>query len=118
MKTLYLTLSKKPFEVMVTGEKTEEFRKYSAWIESRLYNTYNWEEKKYDVIQFTNGYGKDKPFFTCRYRGFDTVYLGDLPPRKYSNGLVVDDMTKGDFVILLGEIIAKGNIRDNGKEEE
>ena len=25
MKTLHLTLSKKPFEVMVTGEKNEEF---------------------------------------------------------------------------------------------
>ena len=28
MATLKLTLSKKPFEVMITGEKTEEYRRH------------------------------------------------------------------------------------------
>ena len=45
MKVLRLTLKKKAFDVMVTGEKQEEFRKYSKWIESRLFNTEYWTEK-------------------------------------------------------------------------
>jgi signal peptidase I len=104
MKTLHLTLSKLPFEVMVTGEKTEEFRKDSQWIISRLIN------KKYDVIKFTNGYGKDKPYFICKYLGFNKCYM-DLSKHEYSNGLIVDGIGKGDFIIYLGKIIEKGNIK-------
>jgi hypothetical protein len=36
MKILHLTLSKLPFEVMATGEKTTEYRKPSKWILSVL----------------------------------------------------------------------------------
>ena len=51
MSTLKLSINKKAFDVMVTGEKTEEFRDESKWIMSRL-------KKDYDFVQFTNGYGK------------------------------------------------------------
>ena len=38
MKTLYLTLKKKPFEVMKIGEKKSEYRENSKWMRSRLFN--------------------------------------------------------------------------------
>ena len=110
LKILHLTLNKEAFEVMVTGEKQEEFRKHSVWIESRLYNRNTWKEKEYDVIRFANGYGKDKPYFICEYLGFDVPYM-NVTPRKYSNGLEVDNIGKGDFVILCGKITEKGNIK-------
>ena len=37
-KTLHLNINKTPFEIMVTGEKPEEYRKPTKWIISRLYN--------------------------------------------------------------------------------
>jgi len=66
--SLKLSLKRLPFEVMVTGEKTIEYRYPSKWIESRLYK----KDKKraYDFIEFTNGYGKNKPFLKARYEGF------------------------------------------------
>lgn len=109
MKTLHLTLSKQPFEVMVTGEKDEEFRKGGDWIQSRLM-TPDGDEKEYDVIKFTNGYGKDKPYLICKYLGFFEIYMNGLQ-RTYSNGLKIDgEYGKGDYVIICGEILETGNI--------
>lgn len=51
MKTLFLSLKKEAFEVMVTGEKKEEFREGSDWIDSRLYD-HDRNEKEYDLINF------------------------------------------------------------------
>ena len=103
-KTLHLTLSKLPFDVMVTGEKTEEFRKNSQWIRSRLIG------KDYDFVKFTNGYGKDKPYFICQYKDYIQCYM-TFHRRKYSNGLVVEGIGRGDFIIYLGKIIETGNIK-------
>lgn len=105
---LHLTLSKKPLDVMVTGEKKEEFRINSDWIRSRLYNK-DGTEKKYDFIKFTNGYGNHRPYFICKYIGFIECYM-DVAARVYSNGLKVEGIGKGDFIIFCGEIIEKGNI--------
>lgn len=109
MKILHLTLSKKPFEVMVTGEKNEEFRVGSDWIRSRLIDKKD-KWKNYDAIKFVNGYGKDKPYFICKYDGFMECYM-DVAIREYSNGLKVEGIGKGDFIIYCGEIIEKGNLK-------
>lgn len=108
-KVLRLTLKKKPFDVMITGEKQEEFRKDSQWIRSRLFDK-EFNHRRYDLIHFTNGYGNDKPFFTCKFEGFLDCYM-DVKKRKYSNGLEVSGIGKGDYIIYLGEIIHKGNIK-------
>lgn len=102
MKVLKLTLSKLPFEVMVTGEKSIEFRNPSKWIMSRLIG------KEYTSVKFTNGYGNDKPYFICEYKGFCEEYS----PSKfsYSNGLEVQTKI-GTINILLGKIIEKGNLK-------
>lgn len=107
-RILHLSLKSKPFEVMVTGEKQEEFRKSSGWIRSRLFDS-DYNEKKYDLIKFTNGYGGKRPYFICRYEGFMEGYL-PFAERKYSNGLTVSGFGKYDFVIYCGEIIEKGNL--------
>lgn len=108
-RTLYLSLKKEPFDVMVTGEKKEEFRKNSDWIRSRFFDK-NYNEREYDYIKFVNGYGKDSPYFICKYEGFDECYM-DVSERKYSNGLKINGIGKGDFIIYCGEIIKKGNIK-------
>ncbi|MCL2328427.1 MAG: hypothetical protein FWC39_07930 [Bacteroidetes bacterium] len=106
MKTLHLTLSKKPFEVMITGEKKVEFRKTSEWIKNRLLDK-NGNQKAYDVIKFTNGYGNDKPYFVAEYNSF--IINIRTKTIEYSNGLNIT-AEYGDIEIYLGDIIEKGNI--------
>lgn len=103
-KVLHLTLEKKPFQVMVTGEKNKEFRKDRRWIRSRLLYP-NGHRKHYDLVKFVNGYGSKRPYFICEYKGFE-FKDGDY---RYSNGLgiSVDDT---DFTINLGKIIETGNL--------
>lgn len=94
-KVLKLTLKRKPFAVMLTGEKDFEVRKPSKWILSRLKN------KKYDNVQFVNGYGNSRPMFFCEYKGwFEAIGSATF---KFSDGLAVN-VEKGDIIIQLGEV--------------
>ena len=103
--TLKLTLEKKPYEVMITGEKTQEFRKCSTWIESRLYDKKG-NPRTYDYIQFTNGYGKERPSFTAKYCGFSKEKTIN---KKYSNGFsVVFD----ECYVINYELIKDTNLLD------
>lgn len=98
-KTLYLTLKKLQFQVTVSGEKTSEFRRPSKWILSRLIN------KDYDIIKFTNGYGSDKPNFTCEFKGWK---YAEKKKHIYSNGLVVN--AGSDYIEMpLGSILSIEN---------
>lgn len=102
-RILHLSLKKQPFEVMVTGEKTQEYRFPSGWIMSRL------KGKEYDYVKFVNGYGKDKPYFICEYKGWNisNTYIELI----YSNRLQVFS-DKGDIVIDLGKVVEKGNLQN------
>jgi len=96
-KTLKLNVRHKWFEVMVTGEKTFEFRKASKWMISRL------KGRKYDFVEIRSGYGKKRPYFIAK-----CVYIKKktLEPVRiiYSNDLFVD-IDPGDIIIKLGKII-------------
>lgn len=103
---LHLSLKKKAFEVMVTGEKTEEYRKTSQWIRSRLTKK-DGTEKIYGLIKYVNGYGYDKPYFICSYEG---CVLNTHPFIKtFSNGLRVEVFI-GDTIIYCGKIVERGNL--------
>lgn len=92
-RILRLTLHKKAFAVMMTGEKSVEYRKPSKWIISRL-------KKQYDFVEFVNGYGAHRPRFMCEYLGWEKV------PSSFEvqwNDLHVTVET-GDICIYLGPI--------------
>ena len=103
MKILKLTLKKEPFDVMITGEKRNEYRNNSEWMRSRLYDKMG-KKRQYDLVEFTNGYGKDRPKFTVKFLGFEKIYKVN---KKYSNGLVVfyPKCNNGYFKIMLGDVI-------------
>lgn len=111
VNVLPITLSALPFEVMVTGEKSLEFRKPGKndgkWIESRLYKK-DGRKKLYDYVRFTHGYGRDKPYFVARYVGFHVSDKAQV--FSYSNGLKVE-VDVGDFVLHLGNIVERGNLK-------
>lgn len=99
---LYLTMKKRPFDLMLKGIKTKEYRRQTAWIAVRL------KGKDYTHVQFTNGYGKDKPYFICTYLGFHRAKTNLRV--EYENGDFVVQVRRGDYVISLGEILERGNI--------
>lgn len=110
-KTLLLTLNKEAFEVMVTGEKDEEFRRDSKWIRSRLMEK-NGTPKSYAYVKFINGYGADKPYFIAEFHFRVQIARLEEPIKEYSNGLKVK-LEKGMWVIGLGEIVETGNLRNS-----
>lgn len=82
MKVLHLTLKKKWFDMIASGEKQEEYREIKSYWSSRLLESYkdrdgfifdgkdqlNWfthtdtpKLKEFDIIRFKNGYAKDAP---------------------------------------------------------
>jgi hypothetical protein len=100
---LTLTLKAQPYAVMVTGEKKEEFRLQTKWIESRLVNSATGEDKQYNRVKFVNGYGKHRPSFTVSFKGYKLEVNG--VHKKYSNGLEVDSRGKPTYIIFLGDDI-------------
>lgn len=70
---LNLTLKKKWFDMILSGEKKEEYREVKPYWNKRLlsFMSYDWlgnlrrdrnfEFTKFDTIMFKNGYSKDAP---------------------------------------------------------
>lgn len=120
MKILNLTLSKKWFDMILSGKKTEEYREIKDyWIKrlaickgnspiaagyfckkaicvSCILRGNGFKEIDFDVIRFKNGYRKDAPEFEIECNGIEISTgieeWGAVPEKKY-------------FVIKLGKII-------------
>ncbi len=103
MKILHLTVTKQWFNLMVSGKKTIEIRKPSKWILSRLIDKAG-KPRHYDYVKFTNGYGKDKPFFMAVYNGFGIAEHSSL--YSIDDGFDTIDLfiNKGDLLIWLGKV--------------
>jgi hypothetical protein len=108
--TLNLTLKKQWFDLMVTGEKKHEFREATAWLYSRIFNAAG-HEKKYKLVNFTNGYATNSRAFICEYKGIehaeDSYSYFDL---SYSDGSKITGSVENIYIITLGEILATYNL--------
>lgn len=67
MRVLHLTLKKKWFDMIASGEKLEEYREIKPYWEKRL------RGQQYDAVKFRNGYRPDSPTVTVKLRG---IYTG------------------------------------------
>jgi hypothetical protein len=101
-KTLFMTLKKQWFDMILSGEKKEEYREIKEyWIE-RLAIDYQpglrFEPKQFDVIRFKNGYGSNDPVMDVECLGIEiregNPKWGAVPGDKY-------------FVIKLGNILKR-----------
>ena len=101
-KVLHLTLKKNWFMLMLKGTKKIEYRRPSEWIKQRLVG------KEYDFIKFVNGYGADKPFFIAEFLGYEISKKKEKINFKDNSPIEVNP---GDFKILLGKVIEKGNLK-------
>lgn len=94
-RTLNLTLKKKWFDLILSGEKKEEYREVKNYFIKRFF------KHEYKQILFRNGYSSNsrKILIKC-----DGIYIGNAKPEWSDNWI-------GEvFVIKLGKIIATYNI--------
>lgn len=104
MKTLHLNLKKKWFDMILSGEKIEEYRTFGDYWSNRLMTVPMeflpegalFKFKDFDTITFSNGYAKNRPQFEIKLNGFDVrggrIEWGANPKTTY-------------FVLKLGEIL-------------
>lgn len=101
MKVLHLTLKKKWFNMIASGEKKEEYRELKAYWWTRLVQYGTFEEyevvqfKKFDAVSFKNGYSKNAPVILIECKGI-TIGYG-----KHEWGA-----TSKSFIIKLGNILS------------
>jgi len=104
LRVLRLTLKRRWFDMIASGEKREEFREQGKWIDSRVN-----ANKEYDVVEFKNGYGPNVPTCVVEYRGYDWATgnpaWGAEPGKRYK-------------VIYLGRVLSLHNaeVSDAGPE--
>jgi len=95
LRVLRLTLKRKWFDMIASGEKREEYREVGPWINSRIHG------KKYDVVEFKNGYGTSVPTVIVEYKGAmhgtGKPEWGAIPGKHY-------------LVLCLGKVISSKNM--------
>lgn len=69
MNILHLTLKKKWFDMIASGEKREEYREIKPYWSKRLIG------KHYDAILFRNGYSRNAPQMLVEFKSI-SVSLG------------------------------------------
>jgi hypothetical protein len=77
-KILHLTLKKKWFDMIASGEKKEEYREVKDYWVKRLLNHFEfiefpkgWEyvSREFDLVVFKNGYSTNAPTMTVECKG-------------------------------------------------
>jgi hypothetical protein len=90
-RVLHLSLERRFFDQIATGQKDLEFRKYTPYWYKRL------ADRLFDEIVFTNGYGNYRPQM-----------------RVQCLGITVEETPLGkQFVIRLGRILETHNYLDS-----
>jgi len=95
MRILHLTLKKKWFDMIASGEKREEYRELKDYWERRI------ENKTFDAIQFRNGYAKNAPKLLIELKG---IGIG-VPVCKQEWGATGYDEV---YILKLGNILDAG----------
>ncbi len=99
-RVLTLTLKKKWFDMIASGEKKEEYREIKDYWRVRLEEKNApldvFTPKKFDKIKFKNGYSKDAPTMIVECLGMEL----DYSKPEWCNGVI--DMF---YVIKLGKIL-------------
>jgi hypothetical protein len=104
MENLTLNVKKKWFDMMLSGEKKEEYRGIKPHWQDKIYNYLDMPEptiKHFDTITILNGMKKNTPKIVFECKG---IIIGNAVPEWSDNW-------KGEvFVIKLGNIIETKNI--------
>lgn len=99
MKILSLIVKKKWFDLIASGEKTEEFRECKPYWERRLLHGPDGEPNEYDEVHFRNGYRKGLPFMRVKCNGLS------LSGKKYITPKHGEELAESVIVIHLGPVL-------------
>lgn len=83
---LILPIKKKWFDMILSGEKKEEYREVKPYYDNRFLKSISDNESHTDVILLRNGYGNDKPTLRCEcviYKGYGKEEWGADPNKEY-----------------------------------
>ncbi len=123
-KTLHLNLKKEWFDMILSGEKKEEYRDIKTYYTNRLVNKPfsqmsgddidllqkdleacpNGFWRDYKVISFKNGYGKNAPEMKVEFKGIEIAE---------GNTDWGADLYQWYFSIKLGKILETNNIKQS-----
>jgi hypothetical protein len=82
VQVLRLTLRREPFLLIASGEKVVEYRDFKPYWEKRLMS--GSEYRKFDFVEFRNGYRADSPKLLVEVKGIDadftrfSIHLGAI----------------------------------------
>lgn len=110
MKTLRLTIKKKWFDLIVSGEKKEEYREIKEYWIKRIWPDYKQAafvkgSKTHDLVKLVNGYSKSSPSVTLE--------LLDVSAGLGSQSLGAPEF-EDVFILSLGKIIELENYPQEG----
>ena len=71
LKTLKIVIKGEWLDLILSGKKKIEYREQSDFWVSRLYDE-NDKKRKYDQIEFINGYNKNARRLLTKYEGFSS----------------------------------------------
>lgn len=106
-KILHLTLKKKWFDMILSGEKTEEYREFKDYWLKRLTNFFDgnpfgYSFNHFDMVVFKHGYAKNAPTVTIECKGITEGW----PRPEWS------DNAQGNHIIIhLGKILSTANTK-------
>ena len=106
MKTLHLILKKQWFDMILAGEKLEEYRELKEYYYKKIFVDFsnsNWsitdyDFKHFDTITFSHGYAKNRRQFVVKLKEIE------IDKGRHQWGA---EYGKYYFVFKLGEIISK-----------
>ena len=97
-RILHLTLTKHWFDLIASGEKTNEYREQKPHWEKRLLNE-DGTPKVFDIVRFRNGYNKTSPTMDIEFKKITFTGKKWCAPE---HGEEIWDET---IVIVLGKIL-------------
>ena len=104
---LHLSLTKRWFDMIKSGEKKEEYRQDKMYWKDRLVKKGYWHSqtcKQFDIIRFKNGYAKDAPTMDVECKGIRLADLCDVNPAWF--GSFQDYEGCRIFIISLGNVLS------------
>lgn len=104
MKILHLTLERKWFDLIASGEKKQEYREAKPYWMKRL--TDGDEGLHFDIVRFKNGYGPDVPTMDVEFNGISFT-TPDLFTPKCGETLYPETI-----VISLGNVLSIKNHKE------
>lgn len=109
-KTLKVPIKKEFFDMILSGEKPEEYRELKPYWDNKLIH-YNKGFRPYDYVEFTNGYGDSCPQITVEWKGTKIGF-----PNLAWCGQILNKPYEKVYVISLGNLVSFKNLNKQQNE--